>query len=260
MPLSTKAAGGRQSRPSRRERYRYVYGVIQSRKEQSFGKIGIQDRDVYTVHYKDLAAVVSDASKQEYEILDYGTTHQKVVEEVSRAWCIVPMGFGQVTTESDLKTFLVHHYAALIGMRKKVEGNVELGVKAFWQMDRVLQSLAAQDDGIRILQGQISRRPEKETYRLRIRLGQRVASGLEGQRKAISTAMHRKLAKLAVDARINKNVTDQMIFNASYLVDVNREQEFDAGVEALEAEFGDQVTMNYFRSPAYSFANLHIGR
>ena len=45
---------------------RYLYGIIGSVKENDFGKIGIGDRanTVYTIPFKDIAAVVSNISSK----------------------------------------------------------------------------------------------------------------------------------------------------------------------------------------------------
>ncbi|TME32837.1 MAG: hypothetical protein E6I66_04460 [Chloroflexi bacterium] len=47
----------------------YVYCIIECGEPRTFGKIGIGGRgdDVFTVHYRDLAAVVSRAALQVYD-------------------------------------------------------------------------------------------------------------------------------------------------------------------------------------------------
>src|SRR2546428_13804245 len=47
----------------------YVYSIIELSEPRNFGKIGIGGRgdEVYTVHYRDLAAVVSRAPLQVYD-------------------------------------------------------------------------------------------------------------------------------------------------------------------------------------------------
>ncbi len=47
----------------------YVYCIIECGEPRTFGKIGIGARgdDVFTVHYRDLAAVVSRAALQVYD-------------------------------------------------------------------------------------------------------------------------------------------------------------------------------------------------
>src|SRR5207237_10613862 len=47
----------------------YVYCIIEAAEPRGFGKIGIGGRgdEVYTVHYRDLAAVVSRAAPQVYD-------------------------------------------------------------------------------------------------------------------------------------------------------------------------------------------------
>jgi len=241
-------------------RWRYVYCIIPSRSEQNFGAIGIKGEEVYTLHYKDLAAVVSNATENRYEVLDEGITHQKVVEAVKSDFCLVPMAFGQVSTEADVKTFLSKSYYRLEGILDKLDGKVELGLKVTWKMDVILREIAKSNDRIRILNKQISSKPKDHTYQLRIELGKRVAEELEKRGLRIASEIYKKLNAISVDSKENKPLSDEMILNAAFLVEREKENEFDAMVNQIEGEYGEKVNMKYVISPPYNFVNLRLGR
>ena len=241
-------------------RWRYVYCVIPSKSEQNFGAIGIKGEEVYTISYKEIAAVVSNATENRYEILDEGITHQKVVETVKEGFCLVPMAFGQVSTEVDVRTFLSRSYYRLKDILDKLDGKDELGLKVTWKMDAVLRDIAASNDQIRILNKQISSKPKDRTYQLRIELGKRVAQELERQGKQITSEIHKRLSPISVDSKDNKLLSDEMILNAAFLVAREKEDEFDTMVNTIEAEYGEKVNMKYVVSPPYNFVNLRLGR
>jgi len=242
-------------------RWRYVYCIILSRKEQNFGPIGISGEDVYTVHYKDIAAVVSNSGDKSYEVLEHGITHQKVVETVLKDFYIVPMGFGQVSTEEDVKAFLNEDYYKLKGILTKLEGKVELGLKVMWKMDAILREIVASNDRIRILNKQISSKPKQSTYQLRIELGRMVAAELEKRGKRITSEIYKKLGAISVDSKENKQLSDAMILNAAFLVENEREEEFDEMVNTIEDEYREKVDMRYIVSPPYNFVDdLKSGR
>jgi len=241
-------------------RWRYVYCIVPAKNERSFGPIGIDGGDVYTAHYKDIAAVVSNSIENNYEVLEEGITHQKVVEAVQRDFCVVPMAFGQVSTEGDVKTFLSRNYYTLKGLFTKLDGNVELGLKVLWKTDAIMREIVASNDRIRILTRQIRGKPEDRTYHMRVELGKMVAEELERWGKRIASEVSKRLSALAVDGKENKPLSDEMILNASFLVEREKEQEFDAMVNRLEEEYGDRVTMKYVVSPPYNFVNLRIRR
>lgn len=241
-------------------RWRYVYCIIPSRSEQNFGAIGIKGEEAYTIHYKEIAAVVSNATENRYEILDEGITHQKVVEAVKSDFCLVPMAFGQVSTEADVKTFLSKSYYRLKDILDKLDGKDELGLKVTWKMDAIMRAIVASNDQIRILNKQISSKPKDRTYQLRIELGKRVAQELERRGKQITSEIHKRLSPISVDSKENKPLSNEMILNAAFLVEREKEDEFDAMVNTIEADYGEKVNMKYVISPPYNFVNLRLGR
>src|SRR5581483_386123 len=74
-------------------RGKYVYCIIEASDSLKFGPIGIgvDPSNVYTVHYKNLAAVVSDAP---LEVLDSTRenvlAHERVNETVMREHTVIP--------------------------------------------------------------------------------------------------------------------------------------------------------------------------
>lgn len=237
-------------------RWRYVYCVIPSKSKQNFGTIGIKGEEVYTINYKGMAAVVSNATENRYEVLDEGITHQKVVEVVKSKFCLVPMAFGQVSTDADVKTFLSKSYYRLKGILDKLDGKDELGLKVTWKMDAILREIVASNDRIRILNKQISSKPKDGTYKLRIELGKMVAEELERRGKRIASETYRRLDGISAESKMNKPIGDEMILNAAFLVEKDKEKEFDEMVNRIEEDYGDKVMLKFVISPPYNFVGL----
>jgi len=238
-------------------RGRYLYCIIQSKKEQKFGPIGIKGEEVYTVHYKDIAAVVSNSKEKNYEVLEEGITHQKVVEAVMDDFCTIPMGFGQVPkSEEDVKGFLIENYAELKNQFRKLENKIELGLKVLWKMDAIMRAIVSSNDRIRILNKQISSKPKDSTYKLRIELGKMVAEELERRGKRVASEIYRRLDGISAESKMNKPIGDEMILNAAFLVEKDKEKEFDERVNRIEEDYGDKVMLKYVISPPYNFVGL----
>ena len=92
----TAPAGGRLAAvesATTTSRGKYVYCIIEASDPLRFGPIGIgaNPSDVYTVHFKELAAVVSDAP---LEVLDstreHVLAHERVNETVMREHTVIP--------------------------------------------------------------------------------------------------------------------------------------------------------------------------
>ena len=87
----------------------YIYGVIEEPKGKRVALDGIDGKEVTTVNYKDLAAVVSNAPLVSYdrfnEQLHLSTlrSHQLVLESIFRDYTVIPMGFGIIArSENDV--------------------------------------------------------------------------------------------------------------------------------------------------------------
>src|SRR5438132_14269089 len=78
------------------EEGKYVYCIIRSSDEREFGPIGIGEggNRVYTVHFRDLAAVVSDTPIRIYDpTRENVLAHELVNETVMREFTVIPMSF-----------------------------------------------------------------------------------------------------------------------------------------------------------------------
>jgi len=241
-------------------RIKYVYCIIPEIHETSFGKIGIDGEDVYTINFKEIAAVVSDASQQEYEILDHGIAHQKVVESIVKKYAAIPMGFGQVAPEDDIKALLSRNYLTIRKSFEKIEGKKELGLKILWNMEKALVEISNTSDRVRLLKKHVAHLPESRSYKTKIELGKAIAQELARRGDNIAENVVEQLGCLADEVKINNNFSDEMILNAAFLVKSDNEDNFDEAVDALEMVYGDQVRFNYVVSPPYNFIDFKIRR
>jgi len=123
----------------RKEEGKYFYCVIPFSKEKSFGNIGMNNSEVYTVPYRDVAVVVSDSPMKDYELTEDNTTrHEAVLRQVMQEHTVVPVEFGAaIKNERILKRLLRKAYDPTRECLKLVDNMVELGVKAVLNEDIV---------------------------------------------------------------------------------------------------------------------------
>ncbi len=120
-------------------RGKYVYCIIEATDPLKFGPIGIgaDPSDVYTVHYRTLAAVVSDAP---LEVLDSTRenvlAHERVNETVMREHTVIPMSFGTIfKTREDIVELLRSAAEAFGDVLNKMQNKLEFGLKVLWDRD-----------------------------------------------------------------------------------------------------------------------------
>ena len=124
------------------EEGKYVYCIIKSPKTREFGQIGIGEGSsaVYTVHYGELAAVVSDTPIRIYDpTRENVLAHEFVNETVMREYTVIPMSFGTLfRTEEDIVELLKSTYQAFDDVLEKMKDKIEFGLKVLWDREKVI--------------------------------------------------------------------------------------------------------------------------
>lgn len=120
-----------------KEQGKYFYGVILCSKEKSLGHIGMNSDEVYTIPYRDIAAVVGDSPMKDYEITEDNTwRHVEVLRQIMERYTVIPVEFGTtIKNERILKHLLTKSYDQTRKCLKLVDNMVELGVKAILNSD-----------------------------------------------------------------------------------------------------------------------------
>ncbi len=242
-------------------RGKYVYCVIDASDALKFGPIGIgvNPSDVYTVHYRNLAAVVSDAP---LEVLDSTRenvlAHERVNETVMREHTVIPMSFGTIfKTREDIVELLRSAAEAFGDVLNKMQNKLEFGLKVLWDRDLAIREVEGEDEDISRLKKEISGQ-KGPTYFARMQYGRLVDSALESRSERYMAQILDELRDVSVASRINKPIGDKMIMNAAFLISRDRESAFDARVKAIASRF-DKLTFKYTGPwPPYNFVNIRL--
>lgn len=242
-------------------RGKYVYCIIAAQDPLRFGPIGIgtQPSEVVTVHFRNLAAVVSDAP---LEVLDSTRenvlAHERVNETVMRAHTVIPMSFGTIfKTREDIVELLRSAADAFGDVLNKMQNKLEFGLKVLWDRDQAIRELEKDDEDIRRLKKEISSQ-NGPTYFARMQYGRLVDAALQARSEQCVAEILSDLRDVSVASRINKPIGDKMIMNAAFLISRDRESAFDARVKSIATRF-DKLTFKYTGPwPPYNFVNIRL--
>jgi hypothetical protein len=242
---------------------KYVYCIIESSEPRSFGPMGIGGRgdEVYTVHHQGLAAVVSNTPLMVYDpTRDNVFAHEQVNETVMREFTVLPMAFGALfRTEDDIIELMRGTEDALRDVLDKMAGKVEYGLKVNWDRDRVIAEIEQENEEIRNLKEQITSRATGSTYFARMQLGRLVEQALSEQSDAYVREVYAALRDTAVASRANKPIGDKMIMNAAFLVERERETEFDHKVKEIATKYEGKLSFKYTGPwPPYNFVHIRL--
>jgi hypothetical protein len=242
-------------------RGKYVYCIIESSDPLRFGPIGVgaDPSDVYTVHYKNLAAVVSDAP---LEVLDSTRenvlAHERVNETVMHEHTVIPMSFGTIfKTREDIVELLRSAAEAFGDVLNKMQNKLEFGLKVLWDRDQAVREVEHEDEDISRLKKEISGQ-KGPTYFARMQYGRLIDSALQARSERYVADILEQLRDVSVASRINKPIGDKMIMNAAFLIARDQESAFDAKVKLIATRF-DKLTFKYTGPwPPYNFVNIRL--
>jgi hypothetical protein len=242
-------------------RGKYVYCVIQSPTPQKFGVVGIGEdgSEIHTVHYRDLAAVVSDVALGVLDSTrDNVLAHERVNEIVMRDHTVIPMSFGTIfKTRDDIVQLLRSAYDAFGDVLAKMRDKMEFGLKVLWDRESVIRDIEEEDDNIHRLKNEIALQ-KGSTYFARMQYGRAIDAALQARSERYGSEILDRLRDVAVASRINKPIGDKMIMNAAFLVSRDKESDFDARVKSIAGEH-EKLTFKYTGPwPPYNFVNIRL--
>src|ERR671933_1706683 len=140
--------------------------------------IGGPDKPVRLLTSDDLAAVVSDAPRDDYVITRENLlAHQQVITQAMTRSDVLPVSFGTVAdSDQQVQEQLLRGAADdLHRALAEVQGCIELELKVLWNEGRLFAEIVAEDDDIRALQDSLADQPPEATQYERVQLGELVA-------------------------------------------------------------------------------------
>jgi curved DNA-binding protein CbpA len=256
------------------EEGKYIYCIIgktttlpsEARTPTNFGYIGVNNREVNLVHYKDISVVVSNTPVINFDRLDkkeltrHVATHQRVNEEVMKDYDIVPMAFGIIAPGvEEVRRVLEKAYLQFKTALKNITGKAEFAVQIWWNPQKILEELANTNPEIQKLKQEISLKGAILGMPIKLKLGKLIQKEAETRRQTFVNDIHTFLKSLSFDSTSNKLIDNEMIANFSFLIEKTRESELDKKMQELGKKYEGRLKFKYIGPmPPYSFVNINL--
>jgi hypothetical protein len=235
---------------------KYVYGIVGSANEESFGCIGIDNSEVCVVRYEDIGTAVSDVPESFKIDIEEAGVHEKALQKIMETHTVIPIGFGVVAKdETEIRNVLKRARKKFQHILKDIDHKVQINVKISWNK-AILVSILEENEEIRTLSREMK---ENNDQSLRIELGRKVKSALDRKKNECMENIEVALKSLADGFKENKVLDQDTLMRASFLVDKRREQEFNDGLEELERKYRGKLEFEGIGPlPPYNFTNLEM--
>jgi hypothetical protein len=244
----------------------YIYGIINCDHRQEFGPIGIGERGdiVYTLPYQNVAAIVSRSPIVKYAVTRANSmAHAKVLEQAMGEYTILPVRFCTIAEEEEIIVgkVLKARYQEFSTLIKKMEGKMELGVRARWtNLPAIFAEVVEENKEIKATkEALIHEKNEQKQYAGKIKIGQMVQNALEQKKKKEAKELLEELKPLSMGYKENQFYGDMNLINAAFLVTKEREKDFDEKMQELEIAYGERKQLRYIGPVVpYNFVEIVV--
>lgn len=231
----------------------YVYCVSEEPDELTL--TGIYGLPVKMIQYDKLCLIYSSVNKEIKYNEDNFLVHENVLEEIlKKDVAFLPFRFGTLINEEDGETILKEKYNIFYENISYLQNKVEISVRAIWNYDHVLEiaknnfSTPQIDISNEKIKNYLNKK--MEDYKLKEYIKQYAASESE--------KIHKLILENTFTGKYVLLKTDSMFFNASYLAEKNKLNDFYLKMQLVISNFTEYKFMVTGPWPPYNFCNLSI--
>jgi len=266
---------------------KYIYGVINSNTEDFFDLddiVSLEDiylfrsapgavssetsNRAYTISFQDIAAVVKDSLIVDYSHMPKETlarllvSHQQLIEKIMTKHTIIPMRLGTFTeSDREVEQILTRGYRTIKDIFERAQNAVEIDVVAtINDFNSFLQEVSEQKE-IRQLKQSLLRKEGGVTVDDQMGVGVLVKRHLDKRKAGYADQIQTALSKVSEDFKAHDLMDDKMVLNTAFLINRNRQKDFEQRVEEVNNEFEEKFNFRCVGPlPPYSFYTLEVKR
>lgn len=248
----------------------YIYGVILDHQQKKFN---LRDKtewgEVYTISYLDVSCVAGDYQKASFDFRDREEAaeqlirHQTVIENVMKDYTIIPFKFGSILDNShEVKKVLEKGYHEFKKGLQEMDKKIELDVVAVWNdLDSIIKKIGRENEEISSFKQNIAKKSPQDSFQERVKIGSMIKDALDEKRHELQTEMVDILEKRTkiYGSKKHEHMNDTMILNCAFLLDKNRESEFDQALHGLNERYNGRINFRCVGPlPPYSFSTYEV--
>ena len=248
---------------------RYIYCVVEGEHQDSLGKVGIEECEVFTISSGGFSALVHACPAFPYDSEDqetvekWVTTHDRVVQMASEKYgVVIPMGFDTIVKGKDgedaaknVRDWLDEENEALKGKLERVRGKAEYSVQLFWNPDRIGKLIILESQELVDLSRKISSGSKGSAYMYRQKLERELKKKLEEKATESFNKFYDSIRDCVDDIRVERTKRSeelQMLANFSCLATPEQSERLGEELEKIDSAEGFSVRFTG-PWPPYSF-------
>jgi hypothetical protein len=191
---------------------RYLYAVVSSPRREELGGIGVDGETVYTVPYRDIAAVVHRCPPRPYETKDeeiaggWLLEHNYVIDQATaRFGTVLPFSFDVIIRGGDeeVANWLSRSYSPLREQLSTLQDKAEYSIQIFCRTETILQEILAGDGVLRAMNERLSEMPSGRAYLQQRNLELKLKDRISAEVGRLAREFHLRMEDLVDDIKVD---------------------------------------------------------
>jgi hypothetical protein len=235
----------------------YLYGIIDSSNQIKESIFGLEGAGVYNIPFCDIGAVVSEICQPTQKVTDGAVLeHEAVVEKLMENSTVLPVRFQTIIGGRDnLLSMMQSYYRDFKDNLERLYNKLEFGVKVIWTADKIKENIIKTFNKEQQKNLESGSSPSKKFMKDKFDK-YKIDKEFKAKADKFIKVMDIFFSKFAVEKRIEKLKTENLLMDAVYLVEKDKEGNFR---EAFEHVKSARLDFKYLFSgpwPAYNFVVL----
>jgi len=235
----------------------YTYCIVDSNGKIGEPIKGLKDIPVYNIPYRDIGIVASDIDGQiSGPARECALVHEWVAERLMERYTVLPIRLLTIFKKrEDLLFMMEDRYTEFRENLDRLRDKVEFGIKVIWPAEAIrgrIVEVRSRVDTRAVLAGDS---PGKRFLKDRLEKFE-VEEEFEQEAEKCIAAVDGFFGGFAVEKRLEKLKTGNLLLNGSYLVEKARQDDFRGAFERLKKAKGDLKYLLSGPWPPYNFVTL----
>ncbi|MBI5182932.1 MAG: GvpL/GvpF family gas vesicle protein [Nitrospinae bacterium] len=232
----------------------YLYAIIDSNDKIRKAIKGLEKASVYNIPYRDIGLIVSKLNGQVQDIsIDRAIEHEGVVETLMEDFTLLPVRFLTLfDKEEDLLSVIKGYYSDFIENLDRLRNKIEFGIKVIWPGNTIRERIMnnyPKDDYPASISGDS---PGKDFIKARFKR-YKITKGFEDEAERCIAVIDNLFSLSVTEKRLERLKSENLLLNAYYLVEKERQDDFRRSFEQLKSSFNDFKYLFSGPWPPYNF-------
>jgi len=198
---------------------KYLYSVASCAENMELGRIGLEESLVYTIPYRDIAAIVHSCESRPYSTEDkklaegWILEHAYVMDQATKRFgTVLPFSFDVIIRGDDhmIEQWLSRNYVKIRSELDRVKGKSEYSVRIYYDRVKLASEYLNNDQEVRELGGEIEKVGKGKAYLLQKTLNMKINDKVTQEIIRLSDEFGARIMALSDDVKVEKRRASEL--------------------------------------------------